>query len=164
MISPPLPELQQLARNVIESEGMELVELQYKIGRSRSLLRILIDKKGGVTLGDCENISRQLAAILDVKDLLKQAYVLEVGSPGVDRPLKTDRDYERSLGRRIHVWLSGSRPEEVIGKLVHQTATEVWVDVDGQVRTIPKNLAIQARQEIELGQSKAGGKKRKRKV
>jgi len=161
VISPPLAELQQLARSLIESEGIELVELEYKVGRSRSLLRILIDKKGGVTLGDCENISRQLGALLDVKDLLKQAYVLEVSSPGVDRLLKTDRDYERSLGRRIQIWLSGAKPEQLTGKLVHQTATEVWVDVGGQVRTVPKNQVTSSRQEIELGQPKPGGKKKK---
>ena len=161
MISPPLAELQQLARRLIESEGMELVELEYKVGRSRSLLRILIDKKGGVTLGDCENISRQLGALLDVRDLLKQAYVLEVSSPGVDRPLKTDRDYERSLGKKIQIWLAGSKSEQLTGKLVHQTATEVWVDVDGQVKTVPKNQVTTARQEIEVGQPKPGGKKKK---
>ena len=157
--SPPLDQIEELARRVIESEGLELVDLEFKTGRSRSLLRLTIDKTGGVTLADCENVSHQVGTLLDVKDLIKQAYVLEVSSPGIDRPFKTDRDYEKSLGRTIKVFLP---EEQIIGRLLEVTEQDIAVEENGRARRIPRNEIRRAHQEIVLGQPKKNlNKKRK---
>ena len=157
MLAPPLDEIRHLARNVVESEHLELVDIEFKSGKSRSLLRIYIDKDGGVTLSDCETISRQLSAILDVKDLVKDAYILEVSSPGIDRPFKTDRDYERNVGKVVKVQLS---EESVRGKLEQVNEDSIVLNQNGSLRTIQKNEVVRAQQEIELA---AQPKKNKRK-
>ncbi len=162
MASEQINEVQEIARRVIESEGLELIDLEFKPGKTRSLLRIFIDKDGGVTLNDCENVSRQLGAILDVKDLLKSAYVLEVSSPGLDRPMQTDRDYHRALGRIVKVTLTddNGKTEQVTGKLVEADDNAVTIETAGQTRKIPRDFVKRAVQEVVLGQPKKSFKKR----
>ena len=78
-------QLEELAAGLVASEGMELVDLEYRGGGRRGVVRLFIDKEGGVTIDDCAHISRQLGDFLDVKDIIPQAYVLEVSSPGLNR-------------------------------------------------------------------------------
>ena len=158
-----LNEIQQIAERIVESEGMELVDIEYKPGRNRSLLRIYIDKEGGVTLNDCENVSRQLSTVLDVKDLLKSAYVLEVSSPGLDRPLQTDRDYRRAIGRILKLSLMDEqgKTESVTGKLLEATDEQIVLEEDGKGRNIPRRMVKRAVQDVILGQPKKNRKKRK---
>jgi ribosome maturation factor RimP len=158
-----LNEIQEIAERIIESEGMELVDIEYKPGRTRSLLRIYIDKEGGVTLNDCENVSRQLSTVLDVKDLVKSAYVLEVSSPGLDRPLQTDRDYRRAIGRilRLNLMDEEGKVESVTGKLLETTEEEVILEEGGRARNIPRRMVKRAVQDVILGQPKKNRKKRK---
>ena len=80
--------LLELLEPPLEALGYELVDLDVRVGR-RGLLRVFIDKENGVNLADCELVSRQLSAFLDVEDPLPGQYVLEVSSPGLDRPLRT---------------------------------------------------------------------------
>lgn len=92
-----------LLRGAVEEQGMELVHVQY-LGRPRSpLLRVYIDKPGGVTLDDCQSVSRQAGVLLDVEDLISGQYVLEVSSPGLDRPLFRVEDYRRFSGREVRL-------------------------------------------------------------
>ena len=161
--SDPINEIQEIAQKIVESEGLELIDLEYKPGRSRSLLRLYIDKESGVTLSDCESVSRQLSAILDVKDLLKTAYVLEVSSPGLDRPLRTDRDYRRALGRMLKVNLVANaegKSEQLTGKLLEATDDVVLIEDGGRTKSIPRSSIQRAVQEIVLGQPKKKLKKR----
>jgi len=157
VLAPTLDEIRHLARDVVESEHLELVDVEFRSGKSRSLLRIYIDKEGGVTLSDCETISRQLSAILDVKDLLKDAYILEVSSPGIDRPFQTDRDYQRSVGKIVKVQLA---EDSVRGKLEQVQEDSIVLNQNGSLRTIRKDEIVRAHQEIEL---LAQPKKNKRK-
>ena len=158
-----LDEIQKIAEKVVESEGIELVDIEYKPGKTRSLLRIYIDKEGGVTLSDCENVSRQVSAVLDVKDLLKSAYVLEVSSPGLDRPLRTDRDYRRAIGRllKLNLMDEHGKTESVTGKLLEAKEEEVLLEMEGKTRSIPRSMVKRAVQEVTLGQPKMNRKKRK---
>ena len=96
--------IQSLVRPIVEAEKMELVDVEYKRGQ-KGVLRIFIDKAGGVNLSDCAKISSQVEAFLDIDDLIKNNYVLEVSSPGLDRPLKNEADYERNKGKLIKVSL-----------------------------------------------------------
>jgi ribosome maturation factor RimP len=161
--APHIEEIQQLVQRIVDSEGMELVDVEFKSGRSRNLVRVFIDKVGGVTLDDCENISRQLGAILDVKDLIKNAYILEISSPGVDRPMRTDRDYERSLGRTMRVTFHGQNgdSQQMIGRLLEVTDAAIVLDVEGKLTSIARDQIIKAVQEIVLGNPKKNQKKRK---
>ncbi len=92
-------QLEQLAEALVASEGMELVDLEYRRQGRRWMLRLFVDKDGGVTLDDCANISRELGDLLDVKDVIPQAYVLEVSSPGLNRRLRKKEDFSRFAGR-----------------------------------------------------------------
>ena len=92
-----------LLRGAVEEQGLELVHVQY-LSRQRSpLLRVYIDKPGGVTLEDCQTVSRQAGVLLDVEDLISDRYVLEVSSPGLDRPLFRVEDYLRFSGREVRL-------------------------------------------------------------
>lgn len=96
-----------IARRVAESEGLELVEVQLLGGGSGRVLRITIDKPGGVSHADCEAVSQQVGTILDVEDVIPgSGYRLEVSSPGVERKLAGAPDFQRFLGRKAKVVLS----------------------------------------------------------
>lgn len=100
---PVTERITQLAEEVTQSEGIELVHVEFQPRGKSSVLRILIDKSGGVNLEDCQQVSRQLSSLLDVEDLIAHPYTLEVSSPGLDRPLFKLQDYERFQGRRAKV-------------------------------------------------------------
>ncbi len=95
----------QLIMPVLEQNGFELVDVEYVKEGGNWYLRAYIDKPGGITIGDCETVSRYLSDRLDEKDLIEDAYVLEVSSPGLDRPLKKDKDFTRALGSEIEIRL-----------------------------------------------------------
>ena len=92
-----------LLRGAVEEQGMELVYVQYLAQQRSPLLRVYIDKPGGVTLEDCQTVSRQAGVLLDVEDLISDRYVLEVSSPGLDRPLFRVEDYLRFSGREVRL-------------------------------------------------------------
>ena len=95
--------IQSIIERVTAREGLELVHWELVGPRNQSVLRIYIDKEGGVTHGDCELVSHQVGTLLDVEDLFPGHYLLEVSSPGVDRPLFKRADYERFAGRRVKI-------------------------------------------------------------
>ncbi len=95
----------RLAEPVIESEGLELVQVECLRMKTRWLIRIYMDRERGVTLDDCSEISNQLGDILDVHDLPPGPYTLEVSSPGLDRPLVRDKDFLRYQGCEVNVRL-----------------------------------------------------------
>lgn len=164
MIPTTLDQIQQLAQRVVETEGIELVEIEFKTGKSRKLLRVFIDKAGGATVSDCEKVSQQLGTLLDVHDLLKDAYILEVSSPGVDRPLKTDRDFQRALGRWVRIYVNGADQQgtPVTGKLVQADQQQIVIDNKGESLVIARDQIERAQQEIPLPvHPKKNKKKRK---
>jgi ribosome maturation factor RimP len=96
----------EIAERVGASEGLEIVEVQLLGGGGARVLRIFIDKPGGVTHGDCETISQNVGTILDIEDVIPGAhYTLEVSSPGVERKLTKPRDFERFVGQKVKVAL-----------------------------------------------------------
>lgn len=103
MDSDLLLRIRGLASGILDHEGIELVHLEMKQQGGRPFLRLYIDREGGITLDDCSRVSRRLSAELDIEDPIDGPYTLEVSSPGLDRPLFTDRDFERFAGARIRV-------------------------------------------------------------
>ncbi len=106
MIQAVVGKVTEIAQRVAASEGVELVDVEMLGGGSRRVLRIYIDKPGGVTHADCELISQQVGAILDVEDVVPGgSYTLEVSSPGLERKLTRPRDFERFLGQKANILL-----------------------------------------------------------
>ena len=95
--------VETLLREAVEAEGLELLHVEYQPKGSSSVLRIYIDKPGGVNLKDCERVSKQASLLLDVEDLIPHHYVLEVSSPGIERPLFKESDYRRFSGKEIRL-------------------------------------------------------------
>ena len=98
-------QIEELAESLVTSEGMELVDLEYRLEGKRWILRLFIDKPGGVTVDDCACISRQFGDYLDVKDIIPQAYLLEVSSPGLNRRIRKKEDFSRFVGRKVRLHL-----------------------------------------------------------
>ena len=88
---------------IVSSEGLELVHIDYHRQGRGFLLRVDVDKEGGVTLDDCQNISQQVSAMLDVEDVIPAEYELQVSSPGLDRKFYKQSDYQKFLGRLVRV-------------------------------------------------------------
>ncbi|MBZ5543451.1 MAG: ribosome maturation factor RimP [Acidobacteriia bacterium] len=97
--------IREIAERVVTSEGLILFDLELKGGRSNQLLRVYIDKRDGVSHADCQLVSEQLSAILDVEDLIPWSYVLEVSSPGLNRQLIKPSDFTYFAGRRARLVL-----------------------------------------------------------
>ena len=147
-----------IAQPILDSMGLELVDIEFgKTGRD-AVLRLFIDKVGGVMLDDCAAFSRELSLILDVEDVIACNYTLEVSSPGLDRPLKKQSDYDRFTGRLIKVRTyqpflddKGNKRKTFLGKLdglvdgvVNLTLTE------GQTASIPLDRIAKVNLEFEL--------------
>mgnify|MGYP005952707767 CR=1 FL=1 len=96
---------EELITPIVEANGFELVDVEYVKEGGTWYLRAYIDKEGGITVDDCEVISRVLSDWLDKEDFIEDSYILEVSSPGLGRPLKKERDFERSLGEEVEIRL-----------------------------------------------------------
>lgn len=96
---------EKLVLPLVEKRNFELVDVEYVKEGSTWYLRAYIDKEGGITVDDCELVSRELSDLLDQEDFIPDAYILEVSSPGLGRQLKKDKDFARSLGKEVEVKL-----------------------------------------------------------
>jgi ribosome maturation factor RimP len=130
-----IPErVKQIAEPKAEELGLELIDCEYKKEGGRRILRLYIDKKGGVGLDDCEAVSRSVEPVLDSEDFIDEAYTFEVSSPGLDRPLKTDRDFVRYEGEDVEVGLYAAidGKKKFTGKLIGRKDGVVSIDCGGQ--------------------------------
>lgn len=95
--------VESIAKPITDNLGFDLVDVEYTREGTDWYLRVYIDKPGGITLEDCEAVHRPLSSRLDEVDPIPQAYMLEVSSPGVERPFKSKRDYEKAIGENVLV-------------------------------------------------------------
>lgn len=139
--------VKQLARPILEQEQMELVDIEYKKEGSHRFLRLFVDKAGGVDIADCERVSEQLSQKLDEEDPIREAYFLEVSSPGAERPLKNERDFERAVGKHVNVTtyapVHGQKAFE--GKLIAYRGSHLTIEVDQREVEIPLDQVAKAR-------------------
>ena len=130
----------------VEAMGFELADVDVHLGR-RGVLRLYIDREGGVTLDDCQRVSEQVGALLDVEDPLPGSYNLEVSSPGFDRRLRTRAHFERFVGERVRIELrealQGRR--NFTGQLTGVEGGDALLEVDGEVWRLPLNDVAVAR-------------------
>jgi ribosome maturation factor RimP len=133
--------------------GCELVELEFHPHRGGGLLRLYIDRAGGVTVEDCEAVSRRVSATLDVADPIGGEYTLEVSSPGLDRPLRTRAHFQRFTGGRVRVESLVPRAgrRRWTGTLVAVGDAGVTLEVDGQPVELALNEIKTARLVPEFG-------------
>lgn len=92
-----------LAEPIVERFGFELVDVEYVKEAGSWYLRLYIDKEGGITIDDCEMVSRAFSEELDREDFIESAYIMEVSSPGLGRPLKKEKDFRRSMGKEVEI-------------------------------------------------------------
>lgn len=97
--------IEEIVTKITDEHGFEMVDVEYVKEAGEYYLRVYIDKEEGISLNECELVSRELSPILDEKDLIKENYFLEVSSPGLDRALKKDRDFVRYQGRDVDLKL-----------------------------------------------------------
>ncbi|MDO9514637.1 MAG: ribosome maturation factor RimP [Syntrophales bacterium] len=146
----------ELVEPIVESERMELVDVECLRGPTRWMVRIYIDKEGGVTLDDCARISGEVGDLLDIHETPPDPYDLEISSPGLDRPLVKDRDFVRYKGRAVRIRVAekieGKRTLK--GRLVEFVENEgeksLVIEVGGKMYTIPRSMVVKANLEYEL--------------
>jgi len=141
---------------IVSSEGLELVHIDYRKQGRGWLLRVDIDKEGGVTLADCELVSHQVSAYLDVEDVVPAEYELQVSSPGLDRKFYKESDYQKFLGRTVRVLTT--KPirglHVIVGRLEEFDGKQIVV-TDPQVKKDPRYVVPLAdiketRLEVEI--------------
>jgi ribosome maturation factor RimP len=138
-----IPSLWSMIEPVLDPEGIELVDVEYKFEGGRWVLRLFIDTPNGVTLADCELVSREVGALLDIKDPIEHRYVLEVSSPGINRVLRKEKDFQQFAGSPVWIRtrrkLTGRRNFRGILKGIENSA--IVLEIDGaRVEIEPQNI------------------------
>lgn len=143
---------------VVEGQGFDLVDVQWKHEAGRWVLRVFIDRRPGATdpnvsLDDCAEVSHALSSALDVADLIAPAYSLEVSSPGLDRPLKKEADFARFVGQKAKIRTRhpvGESRRNFSGRLLAVEAGRVKIDVGDQVCEVPVDDVEKANLVVEI--------------
>jgi len=144
--------VRRLADPILSDEGIELVEVEYRREARGWILRLYVDKEGGISLEDCARISREIGRNLDVEDLIMTPYNLEVSSPGLTRSLKSEKDFMKYRDRLVKVTTTqpiGNR-RQFKGRLRGVLGNQVQVEMDGEVFQIPLSDIAKAHLEIEF--------------
>jgi len=147
-----------ISQPILEALQLELVDVEYKRTGRDAILRLFVDKEGGITLDDCAHFSTEFSAVMDIEDFIPCEYNLEVSSPGLDRPLKTAADYERFKGRLVKVRTyelfaddSGNKRKTFLGYLDGlQDGNVVLKLTEGQTASIPLERVAKANLDFEF--------------
>jgi ribosome maturation factor RimP len=151
--------VKELATPIVSAEQLELVDVEFKREGHVNYLRIFIDKPEGVTIDDCQKISRECEVVLDVENIIRTQYVLEVSSPGLDRPLRTKEEYKRFEKRlvKIKTFQAIQGRKKFLGHLqgiTEETSTSPSLvsilSSDGEEIQIPYEMIASARLEVEF--------------
>jgi ribosome maturation factor RimP len=147
-----------IADPILSNEGMELVEIEYRRESKGWVLRLYIDKEGGVTLDDCTRISQEVGRILDVEDFISTPYTLEVSSPGLARPLKNEKDFMKYRNHMIKVKTIDpiENRRQFKGKLLGITENRIEIAMDGGVFQILLSNVAKANLEIDWDMLRKG--------
>jgi len=141
-----------LVMPVLQEMDLELVDVFYRRESSGWVLRLVIDKEDGVTLENCTAVSREVSHLLDIEDIIEQAYSLEVSSPGLDRPLKSIGDFQRFTGRKAKVTtkelIEGN--QVCMGRIKKVEDELIIMEVGQQELRIPFSEIAKARLEVEF--------------
>ena len=133
---------------VVRHHGLVLVDVEWRGDRRRGILRVFVDKTGGVGIADCERLSREVGDLLEAEAAIDQAYDLEVSSPGLDRALRKDREFAWALGKPVRCWVAGG--EEHSGRLMEVTPERLVLDRDGERVELPRSVVTKARLDVDV--------------
>ncbi|MCJ7748174.1 MAG: ribosome maturation factor RimP, partial [Desulfobacterales bacterium] len=147
-----------IADPILSNEGMELVEIEYRRESKGWVIRLYIDKEGGVTLDDCTRISQEVGRSLDVEDFISTPYTLEVSSPGLARPLKKEKDFMKYRNHMIKVKTIDpiENRRQFKGKLLGITENRIEIAMDGGVFQILLSNVAKANLEIDWDMLRKG--------
>lgn len=137
---------EEILQPLMEANGFELVDVEYVKEGGIWYLRAYIDKPGGIAIDDCELISRALSDELDAQDFIEDSYILEVSSPGLGRPLKKDRDFERSIGQEVEVRtfraIDGQKEFTGILKNYDKDSVSIALDEETELKFARNEIAL----------------------
>lgn len=143
--------IESILTPILEEESVELIDIELRPSGKRWLLRIYIEKEGGVTISDCEKVNRELGRTLDVEDVLDHPYTLEVSSPGLTRPLKNIKDFERYTGKQCRIITS--KPvegrNEFAGEIIGTTGD--GVEIKGKIGVFAIPLCDIKKAHLDFG-------------
>ncbi len=147
-------QLTELVQPSLRHLGLDLVDLQWRPGRS-SVLRLVIDSAQGVSLDDCERVSHVVGAVLDAYDPIVGRYALEVSSPGAERPLRSELEWQSAVGRRVNVRLRSGEAELIVeGRLLHLDDASIEIEARDRNRrrltTVARADVIAARIVVDI--------------
>jgi ribosome maturation factor RimP len=146
-----IDELRKSIGEFLKNQNLELVDLIYRYEGRDLVLRILVDRpEGGITLGECSLLNQDIGRLLDEKGILKEGFILEVYSPGLDRPLKTMADFLRCINRPVTVFLVEpiKGKLELEGAISRVTDDSVFINIQNESLDIPLSKIIKAKQVI----------------
>ena len=137
---------------IVESNGFELVDVEYVKEAGNWYLRGYIDNPGGITVNDCETVSRAFSDRLDEDDFIEDSYIMEISSPGLDRPLKKEKDFARSIGKLVEIrtYRPIEKQKEFCGELTAYDNNSVTIDEEGTPRTFDKKDIALVRLAIDF--------------
>lgn len=140
-----------IAGPIIADEGMELIDVEYRRESRGWVLRIYLDKEGGVTLDDCTRISREVGRNLDVEDFIQAPYTLEVSSPGLTRPLKTEKDFMKYRNSLVRVKTLDpiQNRRQFKGRLIGISENQIEIEAEVGIFQIPLSNVSKANLEVE---------------
>jgi len=144
--------VKELISGYLKDNGIELVEITYRREQGGMTLRLLVDTPSGIRIDECEGLNNYLSELLDTEDVIQEHYIIDVSSPGLDRPIKTDRDFERSIDKTLEITtyepIDGRKTHE--GRLVGIAKDGIVVESKGISTVIPRNKIALARLKIEI--------------
>jgi ribosome maturation factor RimP len=144
-------EVERLLEPVLAENYLEPVEVQFRQEPIGWVLRVIIYKEGGTSVDDCTKVSRELSRLLDVEDLIPQKYVLEVSSPGLDRPLQSERDFLRNRGEKVRLTVETAGTVETFTGIIDNVRDGMLVlKSDDGMLSYPLIAIKKARLEIEF--------------
>ena len=141
-------EIEGVVQPVLRDHGLTLVDLEWRPRRPRGVLRLFVDKPGGVGIDDCQRVSREVGDVLDASALIEEAYDLEVSSPGLERQLRTDREFRWASGKRVRCWLAGG--EEHQGHLVAVDHDALTLEDGGRREELSRARVTKVRLDVEV--------------
>ncbi|MDD2443772.1 MAG: ribosome maturation factor RimP [Desulfotomaculaceae bacterium] len=144
--------VKEMVLPLVQELGLELVDVEFAKEGGQWRLRIFIDKPAGVGIEDCQRLSEELNGLLDKKDPIPQSYVLEVSSPGIERPLKKPDDYDRFAGSLVTIktFIPFGNKRKFTGRIIGINGNRVTVDVEGVELILPYEQIASARLKVEF--------------
>jgi ribosome maturation factor RimP len=144
--------VKELVAPYLESNGAELVEITYRREQGGMTLRLLVDTPEGIKIAECESLNNYISELLDKEAIIDEHYIIEVSSPGLDRPMKSERDFERALGKELEVTtygpVGGRKTHE--GRFIGMDKENIVIESAGVSTVIPRKSIALARLKVNF--------------